>query len=54
VIADAVADLIGNETRYRDMRKNARAYSLANSSWDKVGASIGDTIEPMISAVSAQ
>jgi glycosyltransferase involved in cell wall biosynthesis len=54
MIADAVADLIANETRYRDMRKNARAYSLATSSWDKVGASIGNTIEPMISAVSAQ
>jgi glycosyltransferase involved in cell wall biosynthesis len=48
LIADAVADLIGNPLRYRDMRQNARAYSVANSSWNSVGAFMADRIDAVI------
>jgi glycosyltransferase involved in cell wall biosynthesis len=43
-IADAIAELLVNPDRYRDMRMNARTSALANSSWDSVGALMADVM----------
>jgi glycosyltransferase involved in cell wall biosynthesis len=44
-IVEAVAELMQNDRRYRDMRRNAREHALARSRWETVGARMCDRIE---------
>jgi glycosyltransferase involved in cell wall biosynthesis len=43
-LANSVTELLENEQRYRDMRRNAREHALRNSDWDRVGRLISDRI----------
>ena len=47
-ITNAVAELMDNEQRYRDMRRNARDHALARSRWGSVGARMCDAIAATI------
>lgn len=44
-IADAVAALLDDEVAYREMRLRARAASLKDHSWNRIGAAICDRID---------
>jgi glycosyltransferase involved in cell wall biosynthesis len=43
-VVTAVSELIVNEQRYRDMRRNAREHSLSRSRWETVGRIMCDRI----------
>ena len=47
-LMNAVAELIDNQPRYRDMRRNARTYALARSRWENVGGRMCETIAATI------
>jgi glycosyltransferase involved in cell wall biosynthesis len=49
-VVDAVAELVVNRQKYRDMRVNARNHALARDRWDKVGQTMSNHIEDALSA----
>jgi glycosyltransferase involved in cell wall biosynthesis len=53
-VAPAVRELLLNSQRYGDMRRNARAHSVANFSWQSVGNMISERIADVINPHRSQ
>lgn len=44
-VADAIAQLLSDDARYREMRRRTREFALKHFSWDTIGDFMNDTID---------